>query len=79
MVARAVCEVDLDAVSANVEVLRAYAHGKPVLAVVKADGYGHGLVPTARAALAGRRLVAGRRAAPGGRPAAPGGHHRSHC
>ena len=53
MVARAVCEVDLDAVSANVEVLRAYAHGKPVLAVVKADGYGHGLVPTARAALAG--------------------------
>ncbi len=53
MVARAVCEVDLDAISANVEVLRARAPRSALLAVVKADGYGHGLVPTARAALAG--------------------------
>lgn len=53
MVARAVCEVDLDAISANVEVLRSRAPGALLLAVVKADAYGHGLVPAARAALAG--------------------------
>ena len=27
--------------------------GRPLMAVVKADGYGHGLVPAARAVLAG--------------------------
>jgi alanine racemase len=53
MVARAVCEVDLDAISANVEVLHAHARGAALLAVVKADAYGHGLIPAARAALAG--------------------------
>ena len=44
--------VDLDAIRHNVGRLAA---GTPagVLAVVKADGYGHGLVPAARAALAG--------------------------
>jgi alanine racemase len=50
---RAVCEVDLDAIASNVEVLRAHAPGAALLAVVKADAYGHGLVPCARAALAG--------------------------
>jgi alanine racemase len=50
---RATCEVDLDAIAANVEVLRAHAPGSALLAVVKADAYGHGLVPAARAALAG--------------------------
>jgi alanine racemase len=45
--------VDLDAVRANTERLRAAAGGRPVMAVVKADGYGHGLLPSARAALAG--------------------------
>jgi alanine racemase len=50
---RATCEVDLDAVATNVEVLRTYARGAALLAVVKADGYGHGLLPTARAALSG--------------------------
>jgi alanine racemase len=50
---RAVCEVDLDAISANVEVLRAHAPGAALLAVVKADAYGHGLLPAARAALSG--------------------------
>jgi alanine racemase len=53
VVPRAVCEVDLDAVAANVEVLRSRAPGAALLAVVKADAYGHGLVPVARAALAG--------------------------
>ncbi len=44
--------VDLAAISANVATLKA---GTPaeVMAVVKADGYGHGLVESARAALAG--------------------------
>src|SRR6266542_2572737 len=44
--------VDLDAVRRNVELLRA-ATAAELLAVVKADGYGHGLLPSARAALAG--------------------------
>src|SRR5919201_1943 len=44
--------VDLNAIRDNVATLRA---GTPaeVMAVVKADGYGHGLLPSARAALAG--------------------------
>ena len=44
--------VDLDAVRGNVERLRT-ATTAEVMAVVKADGYGHGLLPCARAALAG--------------------------
>ena len=44
--------VDLDAIRANVELLRAGTSAE-LMAVVKADGYGHGLVPSARAALAG--------------------------
>ncbi|MFP4235884.1 MAG: alanine racemase, partial [Nitriliruptoraceae bacterium] len=46
-------EVDLDAVVHNVGVLRDRAGGAEVCAVVKADGYGHGAVPVARAAVAG--------------------------
>ena len=49
--ARAV--VDLAAVRANVRSLAAHAPTAQVMAVVKADGYGHGLLPTATAALAG--------------------------
>ena len=49
--ARAV--IDLAAIRANVETLAARAPSAQVMAVVKADGYGHGLVPSARAALAG--------------------------
>ncbi|MDT0166131.1 alanine racemase [Actinotalea sp. AC32] len=49
--ARAV--VDLAAIRANVAALADHARGAAVLAVVKADAYGHGLVPSARAALAG--------------------------
>src|SRR4051812_47056048 len=45
--------VDLDAVAANVAALRRIAGGAELMAVVKADGYGHGMVPVARAALAG--------------------------
>ena len=44
--------VDLDAIAANTAMLRERV-GRPLMAVVKADGYGHGLVPAARAVLAG--------------------------
>ena len=44
--------VDLAAIKANVATLAAHTDAA-VMAVVKADGYGHGMVPSARAALAG--------------------------
>ena len=44
--------VDLGAVAHNVSVLRAHAGPAQVMAVVKADGYGHGAVAVGRAALA---------------------------
>lgn len=40
--------VDLAAISHNLGVLRTAARGTPLLASVKADAYGHGLVPVAR-------------------------------
>ncbi|MGW0560185.1 alanine racemase [Streptomyces sp. NPDC003016] len=49
---RARAEIDLSALRANVQVLRARARGAAVMAVVKSDGYGHGAVPCAREALA---------------------------
>ncbi|MBK7625286.1 MAG: alanine racemase [Kineosporiaceae bacterium] len=45
-------EVDLDAIRGNVAIARRVS-GTAVMAVVKADGYGHGAVPVARAALDG--------------------------
>jgi alanine racemase len=44
-------EVDLDAVRANAGILAEAARPAALMAVVKADGYGHGAVPVARAAL----------------------------
>ncbi|MGZ6975173.1 MAG: alanine racemase [Acidimicrobiia bacterium] len=44
-------EIDLGAVRDNVAALVRFAAPAQVLAVVKADGYGHGAVPIARAAL----------------------------
>jgi len=44
--------VDLGAIAHNVRVLREHAGGAQVMAVVKADGYGHGATRVARAALA---------------------------
>ncbi len=49
--ARAV--VDLAAIRGNVAALAAHAPTAQVMAVVKADAYGHGLVPVARAAVEG--------------------------
>ncbi|MEV0638817.1 alanine racemase [Streptomyces sp. NPDC050619] len=48
---RARAEIDLAALRANVRSLRARAAGAAVMAVVKSDGYGHGAVPCARAAV----------------------------
>jgi alanine racemase len=45
--------VDLDAIRENTSLLRSRSGAAEVMAVVKADGYGHGLVPSARAALDG--------------------------
>ncbi|HEV8114972.1 MAG TPA: alanine racemase [Acidimicrobiales bacterium] len=49
--AAAWADVSLAAVAANVETLRALCTPAEVCAVVKADGYGHGAVPVARAAV----------------------------
>jgi len=46
-------EVDIAAMTANARELKRLAGRAHLLAVVKADGYGHGSVPAARAALAG--------------------------
>jgi alanine racemase len=47
---RAQAEVDLSAISSNIDLLRKRA-GVPLMAVVKADAYGHGLIPVARTAV----------------------------
>jgi alanine racemase len=50
--ANAEAVVDLAAIAHNVRVLREHAGSAQVMAVVKADGYGHGATQAARAALA---------------------------
>jgi alanine racemase len=45
--------IDLDAIQANVGTLKQRSGDASVMAVVKADGYGHGLVESAKAALGG--------------------------
>ena len=49
---RAEAIIDLDRITENVKYLKALA-GVDLMAVVKADAYGHGLIPVARAALDG--------------------------
>src|SRR4029453_15768360 len=49
--ARAWADIDLDAVRHNVRTLRGIAAPSRLCAVVKANGYGHGAAPVARAAL----------------------------
>lgn len=41
-------EVDLDAIAWNLELIRREAEGAKVLCVVKADAYGHGVLPVAK-------------------------------
>ncbi len=50
-VTRARAEIDLAALRANVRALRERAPGAALMAVVKADAYGHGAIPCARAAV----------------------------
>lgn len=50
---RSSARIDLDAIAHNVGVLQERAGSAQVMAVVKADGYGHGLIPSARAAVRG--------------------------
>ncbi|GAA1867130.1 alanine racemase [Paeniglutamicibacter psychrophenolicus] len=45
--------IETAAITANVRALREVAKGAKLLAVLKADGYGHGIVPAARAAVEG--------------------------
>jgi len=45
--------VDLSAISANVELMRGRIGAEHTMAVVKAGGYGHGAVPSARASIEG--------------------------
>lgn len=45
--------VDLDAIADNVRELDRRSPGAALMAIIKADAYGHGLVPSARAAVAG--------------------------
>ncbi len=47
---RAWARIDLAALRSNVRALREHARKAEVMAVVKADAYGHGMVPCARAA-----------------------------
>ena len=49
---RAEVRVDLERITSNIKQIKQLS-GTSVMAVVKADGYGHGLVPVAKAALEG--------------------------
>ncbi len=53
MAVRALARVNLSAIERNVAQLQRVASKAAVCAVVKADGYGHGMVPSALAALRG--------------------------
>lgn len=52
-------EVDLDAIAGNVTALQDRVGSAQVMAVVKADAYGHGLLPAARAAVRGGAAAIG--------------------
>jgi alanine racemase len=51
--------VDLGAISRNVETVRRAVGGSDVMVVVKANGYGHGAVESARAAIEGGAVALG--------------------
>ena len=53
MDSHAEASVELGAITRNIAAVRAHVAPAAVMAVVKADGYGHGAVPAARAAIAG--------------------------
>ena len=53
MDSHAEASVELGAITGNIAALRAHVAPAAVMAVVKANGYGHGAVPAARAAVRG--------------------------
>ena len=53
MDSHAEASVELGAITRNIAAVRAHVAPAAVMAVVKANGYGHGAVPAARAAIAG--------------------------
>ncbi len=55
--------IDLDAITANAAALRRHVGAAQVMAVVKSDAYGHGMVPRGPRRTGGRGDLAGRRAA----------------
>ena len=71
MDSHAEASVDLGAITGNIAALRAHVAPAAVMAVVKANGYGHGAVPAARAARARRRGLARRGARRRGAGAPP--------
>src|SRR5699024_9694209 len=65
--------VNLDALTGNARLLGERAGGTPLMGVVKADGYGHGMLPAARALIAGGASWLVRRSSTrGSRYAGPG-------
>lgn len=49
MIATTWVEVNLSAIQFNAQAIKAYAQGKALIAVIKADAYGHGVIPVAKA------------------------------
>ena len=45
-----VAEIDLDALAGNYQAIKAAGNGAELMAVIKADAYGHGAVEVARRA-----------------------------
>ena len=42
-------EIDLDVLKKNIDIIRSYAGDKDIIAIVKANAYGHGDAETAKA------------------------------
>ncbi len=56
---RAWAEIDLDAIASNTRLLKQWLSPAKILSVVKANGYGHGLIPVAEACIAGGAAMLG--------------------
>ena len=49
MTATTCVEVDLSAIKSNAQAIKTHAHSRSLIAVIKADAYGHGVIPVAEA------------------------------
>lgn len=47
MIATTWVEIDLSAIISNAQAIKAHAHSRSLIAVIKADAYGHGVIPVA--------------------------------